>query len=300
MVSRAGVRDDQVEDVVREAEQAAADGTPVEDAEPLLGPGDDAVKNISGAGHWDDPVASTEIGVFSGFAAELGGAFEAAQAGERKLYGYAEHSLNGTFLGTSTGLRLRHDQPTGKVEMNAKSADLARSAWAGCGTKDFTDVDVASLDAGLQQRLDWAQRKIDLPPGRYETLLPPGALADLLVYMYWSAGAKDALDGRSVFSKPGGGTRVGERLASLPLRLYSDPALPGLESSPFVVRARLAPRRLGLRQRVRAWAHRLDPRRRTGRPHPDPAYRGAFRAAGHSRRRQPRPAGSAGCGGVAG
>ena len=242
VVSRAGVRDDQVEDVVRAAEQAAADGSAVEDAEPLLGPGDDAVKNISGAGHWDDPVASTEIGVFTGFAAELGGAFEAAQGSARKLYGYAEHSLTGSFLGTSTGLRLRHDQPTGKVEMNAKSADLARSAWAGCGTKDFTDVDIAALDSGLRQRLDWAQRKIDLPPGRYETLLPPGALADLLVYMYWSAGAKDALDGRSVFSKPGGGTRVGERLASLPLRLYSDPALPGLESSAFVVAHAATPR----------------------------------------------------------
>ena len=73
--------------MVREAEQAAADGTPVEDAEPLLGPGDDAVKNISGAGHWDDPVASTEIGVFSGFAAELGGAFEAAQAARASCTG---------------------------------------------------------------------------------------------------------------------------------------------------------------------------------------------------------------------
>ncbi len=38
VVSRAGVRDDQVEDVVREAERAAADGSPVEDAQPLLGP----------------------------------------------------------------------------------------------------------------------------------------------------------------------------------------------------------------------------------------------------------------------
>ena len=235
VVSRAGVRDDQVEDVVREAEQAAGDGSPVEDAQPLLGPDDDAVRKISPVARWDDPVASTEIGVFSGFAADLGGAFQAAQAGQRKLYGYAEHSLNCTFLGTSTGLRLRHDQPSGKVELNAKSADLARSAWAGCGTRDFTDVDVAWLDAGLEQRLGWAERKIDLAPGRYETLLPPNALADLLIYLYWSAGAKDALDGRSVFSKPGGGTRVGELLSGLPLTLYSDPALPGLASSPFVV-----------------------------------------------------------------
>ena len=239
VVSRAGVRDDQIEDVVREAEKAAAEGSPAEDARPLVGPGDAAllVGEKPGTGHpgWDDPVAGTEIGVFSRFADDLGTAFGAAQAGGRKLYGYAEHSLNTTFLGTSTGLRLRHDQPTGRVDLNAKSADLTRSAWAGCGTRDFTDVDVAALDAGLQQRLDWARRKIELPAGRYETLLPPGAVADLLVYMFWSSEAKDALDGRSVFSKPGGGTRVGERLADLPLTLRSDPGMPGLGCAPFVI-----------------------------------------------------------------
>ena len=94
---------------------------------------------------------------------------------------------------------------------------------------------MAALDAGLEQRLGWAQRKIDLPAWPVRDAAPPGAVADLLVYMHWSAGAKDALDGRSVFSKPGGGTRVGERLSSLALTLYSDPALPGLACSPFVV-----------------------------------------------------------------
>jgi predicted Zn-dependent protease len=38
-----------------------------------------------------------------------------------------------------------------------------------------------------------------------------------------------------VFSKPGGGTRVGEKLASLPLALRSDPAAPGLDCAPFVM-----------------------------------------------------------------
>ncbi len=91
---------------------------------------------------------------------------------------------------------------------------MAKSAWAGVSTPDFKDVDVSSLEAGLAQRLGWADRSVELPAGRYETLLPPTALADLMIYMYWSAGAKDALDGRTVFSKPGGGTRIGERLAS--------------------------------------------------------------------------------------
>ncbi len=237
VVSRAGVRDDQVEDVVRAAEKAAADGSPAEDANDLVGPGTahPSGGTTEGQPGWDDPAASTSIGVLAGFAAGLGDTLRAASAAGRKLYGFAEHELTSTFLGSSTGLRLRHDQPSGKVELNAKSADLERSAWTGVATRDFADVDAAALDAGLAERLDWARRSVDLPAGRYETLLPPTAVADLLTYMYWSAGAKDAVEGRSVFSKPGGGTRVGERLTGQPVTLRSDPAAPGLACAPFVI-----------------------------------------------------------------
>jgi predicted Zn-dependent protease len=240
------VRDDQIEDVVRAAEKAASDGSPAEDAQPLLRPGDQGAfssEAVTGAGQgglaglagWGDPPAGTEIGVFRTFAAALGDAFEAAAAGGRRLYGFAEHTMTSTFLGTSAGLRLRYDQPEGKLDLNAKSADMARSAWVGQGTRDFTDVDVPALTADLARRLDWAARRVDLPPGRYETLLPPAAMADLYVYLAWSAGAKDALDGRTVFSKPGGGTRVGESLANVPVTLRSDPAEPGLQCAPFVI-----------------------------------------------------------------
>ncbi len=51
----------------------------------------------------------------------------------------------------------------------------------------------------------------------------------------WSASGRDAAEGRTVFSKPGGGTRVGDRLTELPLTLRSDPSEPGLESAPFVL-----------------------------------------------------------------
>jgi predicted Zn-dependent protease len=237
VVSRAGVRPGQIEDVVRAAEQAAAQGPPAEDAQPLVAPAQQGAAGTAAiAGQaWDGPVAETEIGVFGAFSAALGSAFDAARSAGQRLYGFAEHSVTSTFLGTSSGLRLRHTQPAGTVEINAKSADLARSAWTGQGTRDFTDVDVSVLHADLSRRLDWATRRVDLPAGRYQTLLPPAAAADLLIYLYWSAGAKDALDGRTVFSKPGGGTRVGDRLSGLPLILRSDPGAAGLACAPFVV-----------------------------------------------------------------
>lgn len=229
-IARGGATADQVEAVVREAEHAARTGTAADDAQPLARPEDTAP-----AAPWDDPPAETSARVFASLAPRLGEAFTQASHEDRLLFGFAEHDLTSTFLGTSTGVRLRHDQPTGRLELNAKSADYARSVWAGVGTDDFSDVDVHALEAGLVTKLDWARRRVDLPAGRYETVLPPSAVADLYVFLYASTAAREAYDGRSAFSATGGGTRIGERLGDTPFTLRSDPAAPGLRSCPFVV-----------------------------------------------------------------
>ncbi|MFC9289340.1 metallopeptidase TldD-related protein [Streptomyces sp. NPDC057052] len=228
VVSRSAVTADELEPLVRAAEAAARGAAPAEDARPLVTGGTPSPE-------FTEAPVETSSAVFADFAPALGEAFARARAGGRELYGFANHELVSTYLGTSTGLRLRHDQPNGTLELNAKSPDRTRSAWAGRSTRDFKDVDPAALDAELAVRLGWAERRIDLPAGRYETLLPPTAVADLMIYQLWSSSGRDAAEGRTVFSKPGGGTRLGERLAGLPLTLRSDPDEPGLESAPFVV-----------------------------------------------------------------
>ncbi|WP_172387854.1 TldD/PmbA family protein [Streptomyces sp. MNP-20] len=228
VVSRSAVTGDDLEPLVRAAEAAARAAGPAEDAQSL-------VTGAPAAPDFTDGPAETSSAVFADFAPALGEAFARARAGGRELYGFANHELTTSYLGTSTGLRLRHDQPSGTLELNAKSPDRTRSAWAGRATRDFKDVDPAALDEELAQRLAWARRRVELPAGRYETLLPPTAVADLLIYQLWSSAARDAAEGRTVFSKAGGGTRVGERLAPLPLTLRSDPHEPGLEAAPFVL-----------------------------------------------------------------
>ncbi|MFI8823319.1 metallopeptidase TldD-related protein [Streptomyces sp. NPDC053431] len=228
VVSRSAVTAEDLEPLVRAAEAAARAAGPAEDAQPL-------VADVAASPDFTDAPAETSSAVFDAFAPALGEAFARARAGGRELYGFANHELTSSYLGTSTGLRLRHDQPNGTLELNAKSPDRARSAWAGRSTRDFKDVDPAAMDVELATRLGWAERRIELPAGRYETLLPPTAVADLLIYQMWSSTARDAVEGRTVFSKPGGGTRLGETLSPLPLTLRSDPNEPGLESAPFVL-----------------------------------------------------------------
>ena len=130
------------------------------------------------------------------------------------------------------GLRRRFTQPTGSVEINAKRDGA--SAWVGTSTPDFVDVPTDSMLEQLSTRLGWARRSVELPAGRYETILPPSAVADLMIYLAWSMEGRGAQEGRTALSAPGGGTRVGEKLSELPLTIYSDPAAGSLECLPFV------------------------------------------------------------------
>jgi predicted Zn-dependent protease len=216
----------QLRDLVRAAEAAARDAGPAKDAAPLLDPdGDDPA--------WDEPAVETSIGVFGAFADGLAEVL----AGPHRQYGFATHELSTVWLGTSTGIRRRWVQPTGSVELNAKTSDLIGSAWTGVSTADFTDVDVLALAAEADRRLGWSNRRVTLPAGRYETLLPPSAVADLMVYLAWSMEGRAAQEGRSALAGPDG-PRVGERLTALPLTLASDPSAPGLEYEPFLTATR--------------------------------------------------------------
>jgi predicted Zn-dependent protease len=218
---------DQVDALVASADAAARESTPAEDAAELVAG--------EAAEDWFDAPVRTSIEVFADFAPALGEAFRKATAEDRILYGFVDHEVTTTYLGSSTGLRLRHVQPTGHYGCTGKPADLSSSAWVGGATRDFADVDALSLDEALARRLSWAERKVDLPAGRYDTLLPPTAVSDLLIYAYWSASAREAHEGQSVFSRHGGGTRIGDRLSRHPVNLFSDPAHRGLEAAPFVM-----------------------------------------------------------------
>lgn len=226
VVTRAVSTIEEVAGLVRASEAAGRDADPADDASPLVEPyphDDD----------WAADPAETSVAAFEAFAPALGAAFDRWRSDDLLLFGFAEHEMSSYFVGTSTGLRRRFDQPTGRLEVNGKSADLTRSAWSGLHTRDFADVDVAAVTDALAHRLGWAGTRIDLPAGRYETLLPPTAVADLMIYAYWTASARDADEGRNVYASGAGGTRVGEQLSSLPLTLRSDPAEPGLQCPPF-------------------------------------------------------------------
>jgi predicted Zn-dependent protease len=227
VLSRQGVDAGGVSELVADAVRLAQNATPAEDANPFVSGGPWA--GTAGEG-WDDPAAETGANTLAAVAEGLGEVFGRSTDTGRESFGFALHEVTTTWLGTSAGLRYRHVQPRGTIELTGKAGARKRSAWVGQATRDFSDIDVLALDDEIATRLRWQERTIALPPGRYDTVLPPSAVADFLVYYLWSSDARSAFEGRSVFAEPGssGETRIGEALTAVPLTLFSDPHHPGL------------------------------------------------------------------------
>jgi len=223
--TRAGVATESGE--VDEAELVAA-------AEREANVADDAFELVEGdvAADFDDEPSITDMSVLSAVLGDLAGVFQRAEGAGAVMSGFAEHQIVTTYLGSSTGLRLRHAQPTGALHLVGR-AD-ARSAWAASGASSFDEVRIEALEERVRRGLEWADRQLEVAAGRHEVILPPEAVSDFMAFMVWQASGREAEEGRTVFSRPGGGTRLGERLSELPFQLRSDPAEPGLECQPFV------------------------------------------------------------------
>ena len=225
-VTRTGLSEADIPQIIEDAITAAKAAGEADDYAPLA-------KDIS-IGDWDAAHQPTGPEVFKTFAPELGEMMKRSVADAIELFGYAEHEHATTWVGSKGGLRLRHDAPIGRVEMTGKSHQRTRSTWDGIETHDFSNVSVAQIDKNIRQRLEWQGKKIDLPAGRYDTIMPSGTVADLYTYMFWVSDARSAWEGRSVFSKQGGGTRVGEKLSPIGVNIYSDPSSSLLPGATFV------------------------------------------------------------------
>lgn len=228
-VTRTNVNESEIDEILAEAIATAKAAGAAENYAPLA-------KDLN-IGAWSAPHNPTGPEVFKNFAPELGSMLSKSAAEKIEHFGYAEHTHESYWLGSKGGLRLRHDAPIGRVEMTAKSHERSRSTWEGKETLDFTNISVADMDTSIRQRLEWQARKVDLPAGRYQALLPSGSVADLYTYMIWVSAARDAFEGQSVFAKNGevGATRIGEKLSNVKLNLFSDPKHSLLQTSPFLI-----------------------------------------------------------------
>lgn len=144
--------------------------------------------------------------------------------------GFLEHERTSQAFATSAGFfGMHHDTRVG-LTTTARTPDGKGSGWAMAGGVGGFDVARATRTACSKAKLSQGARPLE--PGHYEVVLEPAAVAELLGYMLGSLDARSVDEGRSCFSKKGGASRVGEKVAGA-LTLRSDPWSPLAPCAPF-------------------------------------------------------------------
>ena len=154
-------------------------------------------------------------------------------AGQIFSAGFLEFSARAIAVATSKGLFAYHRSTDAEFSMTVRTPDGTGSGWAGAGARDWHAFDTAEAGRIAAQKAVASRTPGTIAPGRYTAVLEPQAVNDLVPLLGNAFNARNADEGRSPFSKPGGGTRIGEKVADARVTLYSDPADRGLLSQPF-------------------------------------------------------------------
>jgi predicted Zn-dependent protease len=147
--------------------------------------------------------------------------------------GFLEAHARTIAVATSNGLFAYHRTTDADFSMTVRTPDGTGSGWATAGSRDWGQVDPASVGRIAAQKALASRNPQSLEPGLYTAVLEPAAVTDLVPLLAGALNARLAEEGRSAFSKPGGGTRIGERVMDERVTLYSDPGDPALLGQPF-------------------------------------------------------------------
>ncbi|HET8771185.1 MAG TPA: TldD/PmbA family protein [Gemmatimonadaceae bacterium] len=157
----------------------------------------------------------------------------ARKAGDIKAAGYLVAGAGSSALANGKGLFAYHASTSVNYTLTVRTTDGTGSGWAGADHPDWRQID---FDAVSLRAIDKARRSANpsaIEPGRYTVILEPQAVGDLVQLVAFYADARQADEGRSPFSKPGGGNKVGEKIVDSRVTIFSDPSDAQLLSQPF-------------------------------------------------------------------
>ena len=154
-------------------------------------------------------------------------------AGDMFVAGFLEANAGANCLATSRGLFAYHPSTDVSLGVTARTPDSTGSGWSQGAARDWGQLDAAALGRRAAEKAVASRNPVAMEPGMYTTVLEAAGVAQLVPNVAGMLNARNAEEGRSGFSKPGGGTKVGEKIVDARVTLFSDPADPDLLAQPF-------------------------------------------------------------------
>ncbi|MBW3535947.1 MAG: TldD/PmbA family protein [Gemmatimonadetes bacterium] len=158
---------------------------------------------------------------------------EQAVARDLVSTGFLIHEAASDAVATTRGLFVYGTRTRVNFTTTVRTPDGTGSGWAGTSAHDFDDLDTRQLGATAVEKALASRNPRAVEPGRWTVVMEPTTVGNMVSLMMNQLGARAADEGRSFFSRPGGGTRIGEQFVDSRVNIHSDPDDPTIFSTPF-------------------------------------------------------------------
>jgi len=208
--------DQSLERVLRRAEETARFSREDPEFMAALGPQQFATRDA-----YDSGLAGLAPDYRANIAAK---AIELGKKKNLEMAGFFTNSSNVAALGNSKGLFAFNRSTLATFSNTARTKEGNGSGWAGTNASRLTEIDPLKLIDSAAKKGELSRNAKQMDPGTYTVILEPSAVADLLMYFSFAVDARSADEGRSFFAKKGGGTRIGEKVVSDKVTIWTDPS----------------------------------------------------------------------------
>jgi len=211
---------------VRQSEALAKLAPDDPEAMPGLGP-----QNIKTVNAWFNETAALSAADL--MKAGLTALEPARRAKDLNVAGFLVVNQASSSLGNTRGLFAYHRATNANYTVTARTADGTGSGWAGAEHPDWKQLNVGEVSARAIEKARLSRNPVAIEPGRYTVILEPQAVGDLVQLIGFYADARRSDEGRSPFTKPGGGNKIGEKVMDPRVSLIADPFDPMILARPF-------------------------------------------------------------------
>jgi predicted Zn-dependent protease len=176
-------------------------------------------------------VASTAAMTPKDRADAVAASLQIAKDNKQVAAGFLENNTGFSSMMNTHGLFAYNTFTNVAFNVTVRTEDGKGSGYASKGYNDFSKLDVKKATSVAAQKAAGSVTAKAIEPGKYTVILEPAAVSVLLENMMYSLDARLADEGRSFLSKPGGKTKLGEKLVDERVNIYSDPQHPELPTS---------------------------------------------------------------------
>jgi predicted Zn-dependent protease len=147
--------------------------------------------------------------------------------------GYLEVNTGSLAIANNKGLFAYGRATSTALTSTVRTPEGTGSGWAGATSWNVADINPADIAARAIEKAKRSVNAVAIEPGRYTVILEPTAVGNLVQLIGFNLNARNADEGRSFFTKPGGGNKIGMKVVDERVTLYSDPQEAASASNTF-------------------------------------------------------------------